>query len=98
MFKTNFSGRNKFGGYASPWLLVWGKSWWSKFYQRNCQKRWTMYPHCQLCWSKSFELTNFFVAMRRMGSEHQSLLFWYVCSLALTGKSSRKTLRAPAWN
>jgi len=56
MFKTNFSGRNKFGGYASPWLLVWGKSWWSKFYQRNCQKRWTMYPHCQLCWSKSFEL------------------------------------------
>ena len=33
-----------------------------------------------------------------MGSEHQSLLFSYVCSLAFTGKSCRKTLRAPAWN
>jgi len=33
-----------------------------------------------------------------MGSEYQSLLIAYICSLAFTGQSSHKTLWALAWN
>jgi len=58
----------RFGG---PQLRAWGKHWWSKFYQINCQKgRKTVSTYSTLRWiSRSFSLL-----CEEMGSERISTI------------------------
>ena len=98
VWKNFFWAQQIRGDYASPLLRVWGKSWLSKFCQKNYQKRWTTVSTLST-WLKQELLINEFFSLlcEETGSEHQSLLFSYVCSLAFTGQSSCKTVRAAKW-
>jgi len=96
--KHFFLGTTNFGGLCPLCLRTWGKPWWSKFYQRNCQKRWKTVSTLSSLLKQETWISRIFCCYAMKWDQKINHCYFIRLCVGFHGEKFCKALRALPWN